>query len=67
MLSPADTTKRQQQIETLADKLLELAANARDGVVEYGQFDAILSALHNAGFFPDGELVSAVARALVRG
>jgi hypothetical protein len=67
MLSPAETAKRKQQIEALSDKLAELAVEARDGLVEYAQFDAILGALHSAGFFPEGELVSAAARALVRG
>ena len=40
------------------------ADKARDGLVSYLEFDTLLGALHAAGFYPKGELVSAVARAL---
>lgn len=66
MFSPAETTKRQQKIEALADRLAELAEKAREGLVDYSQFDLVLGELHVAAFFPEGELVAAVTRALVR-
>jgi len=65
MLGPEETRQRERYIETLAEKISELANEARDGLVSYQEFDTLLGALHAAGFYPDGELVSAVARALV--
>ena len=65
LLGPAETTQRRQRIEALADKLDELAAKARDGLIKYPDFEAVLGALHVAGFFPSGELVSEVAHAFV--
>lgn len=67
VLTPAETTKRRQRIEALADQLDALADGARDGLVEYRQFEAILGRLHAEGFFPDNELVSAVAKNLLVG
>lgn len=64
MLGQAETTRRQQYIENLADKISGLAEKARDGLVSYPEFDTLLGALHAAGFYPEGDLVSAVARAL---
>jgi hypothetical protein len=66
MLAPVETTQRRRRIEALADKLDELAATAREGLIKYPEFEVVLGALHAAGFFPDGGLVSAVAQALVR-
>lgn len=66
MLAPAETARWRQRIEALADELDELAAKARDGLIKYPEFEAVLGALHAAGFFPDSELVSAAAQALVR-
>jgi hypothetical protein len=66
MLTPAATTQRRQRIEALADKLDGLAGKAREGLADYQQFEGVLGELHAAGFFPEGELVSAVAAALVR-
>ena len=65
MLGPEDTRQRRRHIEELAGKISELAKVARDGFVSYQEFDALLGALHAVGFYPDGELVSSVARALV--
>lgn len=65
ILTPAETTKRRQRIEALADQLDALAQGARDGLVEYRQFEGILGRLHAEGFFPDIELVSAVAEGLL--
>jgi hypothetical protein len=66
MLTPTETAQRQQRIEALAGQLKKLAAKARDGLVEYPEFETVLGALHAAGFFPEGNLVSAVAHALIR-
>jgi len=65
MLGQAETMRRQQHIEELAQKISDLADKARDGLVSYLEFDTLLGALHAAGFYPEGELVSAVARTLV--
>lgn len=67
MLTPSDTTKHRQRIEALADQIDALADGARDGAVEYRQFEAILGRLHAEGFFPDNELVLAVAKDLLAG
>jgi hypothetical protein len=66
MPAPAGATQRRQRIEALADELEELAGKARDGLVRYPEFENVLGALHAIGFFPDGALVSDVARALIR-
>lgn len=66
MLAPTEATQRRQRIKALADELDGLADQARDGLIQYPEFESVLAALHAAGFFPDGELVSGVARALVR-
>jgi hypothetical protein len=65
MLGPAETKLRRQRIESVADRLDELASNARDGLVQYPEFVSLLGALHALGFFPLAEQVSAVAQALV--
>lgn len=54
---PTETAKRRQRIEALADQVDALAEGARDGLVEYRQFETI----------PDGELISAVAKSLLDG
>jgi hypothetical protein len=65
--TPAETAKRRQRIEALADQMNALAEGACDGVVEYRQFEMLLGRLHAEGFFPDNDLVSAVAKALLAG
>jgi hypothetical protein len=65
MLTPAETDRRRQRIEALADKLDDLARSAGDGLVEYRQFEMALGQLHAEGFFPETALVSAVAKALL--
>jgi hypothetical protein len=67
LLTPAETARRRQRIEALADQIDGLAEGARDGLVEYRQFETILGRLHAEGFFPDNDLVSAVAKALLVG
>ena len=65
MLTPAETARRRQRIETLADRLDDLAKSAGDGMVEYRQFETVLGQLHAEGFFPETALVSGVAKALL--
>jgi len=65
MLTSVATMQRTQRIEALADKLDELGGKAAEGLADYQQFDTVLGELHNVGFFPDSELVSAAAAALV--
>jgi|GEM_PF-920976 len=65
MLGQAETIRRQQHIEELAQKISDLADKARSGLVSHLEFDTLLGALHAAGFYPEGDLVSAVAQALV--
>ncbi len=67
LLSPAETARRRQRIEALADRIDALAEGARDGLVEYRQFETIVGRLHAEGFFPKNDLVSAVASALLIG
>lgn len=67
MLTPIATAQHAMRIGMLADKLDALADKARDGVADYQQFEAVLSELHDLGKFPETELVSAVAKALVLG
>ena len=66
MLTPIARDNHEKHIEALADKLDTLADKARDGSTDYQQFNAVLGELHAANFFPDRELVSAAARALVQ-
>lgn len=65
MLTPIERANHEKHIESLADELDKLADKARDGRADYRQFDAVLGELHAANFFPDRDLVSAAARALV--
>jgi Homeodomain-like domain-containing protein len=65
LLDPAETKRRRQAIESLADKISQLADRAAEGSAKYEQFEAILNDLHKLGFFPEMSLISAVARALV--
>jgi hypothetical protein len=63
-LSLDQKTRRRQNIETLADKIDELAEMAGNGKASYVQFESILTKLHGFGFFPEISLISAVAKAL---
>jgi hypothetical protein len=65
LLSPAQRKRRTQDIEAQADKIDELAAAAAEGKATYLQFEEILSKLHSAGFYPEVELISATAKAMV--
>jgi hypothetical protein len=59
LLSPPERAERERYIEALADRFDALAADAAAGV---GHFESVLQDLHKVGFYPDGELVSAVAQ-----
>jgi hypothetical protein len=61
---PAERADREEHIKALADEVDKLATRAADGSVQYQQFEEVLGALHAAGFFPAGGLVSNVAKAL---
>jgi hypothetical protein len=61
---PAERTRREGHIKAIADEIDALAARAGNGSVQYQQFEEALGALHAAGFFPMGNLVSDVAYAL---
>jgi hypothetical protein len=65
MLTPIARASREKHIEALADKINALAGKAREGSADYQQFNAVLGELHVAGSFPDRDLVSAAAKALV--
>ncbi|GGI27398.1 MULTISPECIES: helix-turn-helix domain-containing protein [Bradyrhizobium] len=64
-LSPADSKRRQRDIELLAGKIDELAKLAAKGSANHLQFEELLHQLHELGFFPTIDLVSAVAKAMV--
>ncbi len=66
MLTPIARANHEKHIEALADKIDALAGKAREGLADYQQFNAVLGELHAANFFPDRDLVSAAAKALVR-
>ncbi|MBW8077621.1 MAG: hypothetical protein GJU76_06025 [Gallionella sp.] len=65
MLTPIERANHERLIESLADRLDALADKARQGRADYRQFDDVLRELHAANFFPDRDLVSTAARALV--
>ena len=64
MLAPDQKVRRKQNIESLADKIDELADAAAGGKATYTQFEAILNKLHALGFYPEISLISAVAKAM---
>ena len=61
---PPERTRRENHIKGLADAIDKLAKRAADGSVQYQQFEEVFGALHAAGFFPAGGLVSDVVKAL---
>jgi cobalamin-dependent methionine synthase I len=65
MLTPAAKASQEKHIEALADEVDALAEKARSGLAHYQHFNELLGRLHAASFFPDRDLVSAAARALV--
>jgi Fic family protein len=59
MLSPAEREQRIKTIEGFASEMDALADSNR--LTRYRDFEPILDGLHKAGFYPDGQLVSALA------
>lgn len=66
MLTPIARSNQEKHIESLADEFDSLAGKAREGLADYRQFNDILGKLHAVGYFPDRDLVSAAAKALVQ-
>ena len=64
-LAPAESNRRQRDIETVADRIDQLAVAVGKGDGDYPQFEELLHQLHTLGFFPTIELVSDVAKAMV--
>jgi hypothetical protein len=65
-LTPEETDARRKQIDALADKLDELAAESEKRPTGYEDFESLLRQVHSAGFWPTDELVSATAFAFHR-
>lgn len=65
-MSTEEKEERTRQVQKVADDLDFLASDAEKGNATYPQFESLLRELHNAGFFPDNDAVSAVAFAFHR-
>jgi transcriptional regulator with XRE-family HTH domain len=65
LLDRAEKTRRKKKIETVADRIDELAAAASEGRATYQEFESLLAELHAVGFYPEMSLISDVAHALV--
>ena len=61
---PVEAEKRRVRIDACGDRLLDLAAKARESRASYREFETILGKLHELGFFPENNLVFSVAQAL---
>ncbi len=66
MPSSEEMAARQSAIEALANQISNLAQLSETAPVTYRDFEAILGQLHELGFHPANDLVSAVAFALDR-
>jgi hypothetical protein len=66
MPSPDERAARQISIETLANQISDLAQQSESAPVNYSDFRVVLDRLHELGFRPANDLVSAVAFALHR-
>jgi hypothetical protein len=64
-LDQPEKARRRRLIESLADKIDQLAAAAAVGRGKYEEFESSLQELHALGFFPTMSLISAVAHAMV--
>jgi hypothetical protein len=62
-LVPAEINNRRQAISFVADRIHDLAQDVANGDGTYLQFEKLREELQGLGFWIDGELVSAVARA----
>jgi Fic family protein len=67
MPSAEEVADRRQKIGLLADRIDALSEDSRMREVAYAEFEVMLAALQQQGFFPEGQLVSAVAFARQRG
>jgi hypothetical protein len=65
LIGGAEKAGRQKTIESIADKLDELAVAAAEGRAKYQDFESLLKDLHAVGFYPEMSLISDVANALV--
>jgi DNA-binding XRE family transcriptional regulator len=63
-LTRAEADERARQIAAIGEKLAQLAAQAEQRFVAYGEFEALLEALHKFAFYPAERLVGAVAHAI---
>jgi transcriptional regulator with XRE-family HTH domain len=63
--SADEVTRCVESIKMLADELSGLASSALEGNALYAKFEGVLDALHRLGFFPEQQLVSAVARGMI--
>ncbi|UWU76579.1 helix-turn-helix domain-containing protein [Bradyrhizobium huanghuaihaiense] len=64
-LSATESKRRQRDIELVASKIDDLADLSGKGNANHLQFEELLNQLHDLGFFPTIELVSAVAKSMV--
>jgi len=63
VMSPEEIRQRRGEISKIGNKIDTLAQNVTAGGVDYSEFEQILDDLRALGFWIDGALVSAVARA----
>jgi hypothetical protein len=66
-LDPSEVDCRRLHIDSLAANLDHLAELVPKGAISYGQVDAIMTELHNAGFYPDKLAVDTVVLAFAQG
>ena len=66
-LDPSEVDRRRLYIDSLAANLDHLAELVPKGTISYGQVDAVMTELHNAGFYPDKLAVDTVVLAFAQG
>lgn len=57
----AERAERRQKIGQLADRIDGLASSEMDAERRYREFESLLSVLHDAGFFPENQLIQTLA------
>ena len=57
-----EKAETQQKIETIAAEIDALATKSLHQEISYTNFDPLLRQLHQLGYFPEGRLISALAR-----
>ncbi len=65
LLDRSEKARRQKTIESVVDKIDELAVAASEGRAKYQDFESLLGELHAVGFYPLMSLISDVAHGLV--